>query len=1497
MTWKIWNLNDPQPWDNTSTRWAKPRINIYCNEPDYQTITEYQLRVRDTSNNVLHTQNGTGSWAWNATITVDVTYALHNGTPYRIDAQIKDSYGVWSGFGSYDEDRVRWGQAIFQHQTGIGAGQFQFTTGALTGGTAEAFYLYRGAKQVDGGTPTAWSTSISSFDTSEYGYTNILVRLAKGNHADNPSLSDMTLQYLGSATSPEKWQFSGFGATGWALDPNIRRYGTQSLRFDKTADASAANIVLNPSFTTDLTSWTLNDATSTTRQSTGGYSNGPCLQTIGDGTGTEYVYQDRQVDKYKRYRLSAWVSSTVASSALVSVTWLDSGSNVISSETPLSNGSTTGTGVWVGGYITAPATAAFARVVMSIPDASTATSKFDDVTLYPAHATASTYNGGNLYCVPVISGTTYTMSAWVKGTISAGELVLSAHTQSGSQITSTEPVTDTSGHDGGWQRVSKTFVAPAGQDRIRIDLAYFMTSTATGDAFNVDAIQLEEGPVASAWNPGQTGAVVLDVGGVEVDASRGATFRLRGSTGGTNDVMELHQKGIRFGNKWEVYSDGTSLLASDGTDIRTLSGTAVGVGAEASIANQNCAIYWARMVFGAMTRETPNEAWVSSVGAGVFTVGKAGWYVCSVWANVSLPSGTLCLFGLTINGNREDHANGQAWPGAGISYDTATWLRYLPAGATVAFDVYNTVGTVNVTGGRATIAMVGGASGAKGDSGADGETVINNIDPTTRSVGARAYSSGYQVANSTTWTTVNLAATMHDTDGFWSASLPTRMTVPANCPSGIYRVEGTVRLENHTAARFFDVILQKNGVWQQGRTAVNHAANGAWQIQHTSIDLWLNPGDYMTLHVYHDEGAACYIGETGGNLWDCNGLTITYLGSGSAAGTAVEGTNVTRSTAQTYTAGQTAAVSFDGAVQNQGGWWAVSPDPTRITVTASGWYTYEGSGEFAPPTTAGRPMYLYAKKGGTVNLGQIESTAGLATYTTYLGCSGVVYLTAGEYVELIAANNDTASKDLTSAKFRLVKMAAGADTTYQAPVITDAPGARVRYSAEQSIPNNTVTLVSFDIEDHDSHGFWNSGAPSRFIIPAGHAGKYRVYASTHFRGNAASFAREVRIHVNGSVVGGARDMNGTAGDGNLINCSADIMLAVGDYVEMWVYQNSGAANNAGWTGLPYQHTFSITRLATGPQGEKGDPGDPGDSTPSPHVITSSAGATTSGAGHYHFSHNTLVSNNDTSVFSVSVPGTNPITILAAGHYHVSTTLACATNAQMTLYVSKNGAEWSEMAIWQTSVPAGNNYMTKSGVFYLPAGTTIGTGIWDAGGAKVVGQHTVTVTAIRGYKGDTGPAGTVSATSGVTFPATQVPSTDANTLDDYEEGTWTPRITALSGGEATYSARSGQYQKVGKWVTCSGSVQFRRNTLSGQLTIAGLPFTVDSGVWHAGSIGYFAGGQNFSTGDSPMFYAEPGQTYCPMVAFRNSTIVAITDGTVPTGSDVHLIFQVRYQASL
>ena len=108
---------------------------------------------------------------------------------------------------------------------------------------------------------------------------------------------------------------------------------------------------------------------------------------------------------------------------------------------------------------------------------------------------------------------------------------------------------------------------------------------------------------------------------------------------------------------------------------------------------------------------------------------------------------------------------------------------------------------------------------------------------------------------------------------------------------------------------------------------------------------------------------------------------------------------------------------------------------------------------------------------------------------------------------------------------------------------------------------------------------------------------------------------------------------------------------------------------------------------------------------------------------------------------------------------------------------------------------------------------------------VAGTNTLTLPAVTGTVVVTG---TVPTLTGITFPATQVPSADANTLDDYEEGTWTPTIQGDSGATGqSYVTQDGTYTKIGRQVTlmftCGLST---KGTLSGTyVQIKGFPFTV------------------------------------------------------------------------
>ena len=93
----------------------------------------------------------------------------------------------------------------------------------------------------------------------------------------------------------------------------------------------------------------------------------------------------------------------------------------------------------------------------------------------------------------------------------------------------------------------------------------------------------------------------------------------------------------------------------------------------------------------------------------------------------------------------------------------------------------------------------------------------------------------------------------------------------------------------------------------------------------------------------------------------------------------------------------------------------------------------------------------------------------------------------------------------------------------------------------------------------------------------------------------------------------------------------------------------------------------------------------------------------------------------------------------------------------------------------------------------------------------------------------GGATAAASGAGITFPASQSASSDANTLDDYEEGTFTPTIRGgTTAGTASYNRQSGIYTKIGNRVFFTIALTWSSGTGTGALAIGGLPFTQDGG---------------------------------------------------------------------
>tara|TARA_Y100001937_G_scaffold70704_1_gene96236 strand:- start:32 stop:832 length:801 start_codon:yes stop_codon:yes gene_type:complete len=79
----------------------------------------------------------------------------------------------------------------------------------------------------------------------------------------------------------------------------------------------------------------------------------------------------------------------------------------------------------------------------------------------------------------------------------------------------------------------------------------------------------------------------------------------------------------------------------------------------------------------------------------------------------------------------------------------------------------------------------------------------------------------------------------------------------------------------------------------------------------------------------------------------------------------------------------------------------------------------------------------------------------------------------------------------------------------------------------------------------------------------------------------------------------------------------------------------------------------------------------------------------------------------------------------------------------------------------------------------------------------------------------------AASTGVYLGTTS--ATASNLLDDYEEGSWTPVFVGSSGGSATYSHQVGRYTKIGNRVCANCYLALSGNSLSGTVSMSGLPY--------------------------------------------------------------------------
>lgn len=277
-----------------------------------------------------------------------------------------------------------------------------------------------------------------------------------------------------------------------------------------------------------------------------------------------------------------------------------------------------------------------------------------------------------------------------------------------------------------------------------------------------------------------------------------------------------------------------------------------------------------------------------------------------------------------------------------------------------------------------------------------------------------------------------------------------------------------------------------------------------------------------------------------------------------------------------------------------------------------------------------------------------------------------------------------------------------------------------------------------------------------------------------------------------------------------------------------------------------QGTTNITAIQSGDTAG----GELGGTYPDPTV-----NATHSGSTHHTQSHDHSAAGDgqtlSPSTLNIPTDGLNTLTEIAAA-------LKSGSDAKLitgTAGTDGNLAQWNGDGDLVDGLPS-------------PAGAIVGVS-----DAQTLANKTLTAPAI----------------SQVVFPAVQVASGGANTLDDYEEGTFTPSIaddTLDGSGEGqTYTTQVGRYVKIGNRVWIHGEISI---TSVGTLTttqgvrIMGLPFTIANitGGFAPIAIG-FATSLSITAGEVVTGYATPNTAYISMFlwdATAGTTIFLVSELT-------------------
>jgi hypothetical protein len=365
---------------------------------------------------------------------------------------------------------------------------------------------------------------------------------------------------------------------------------------------------------------------------------------------------------------------------------------------------------------------------------------------------------------------------------------------------------------------------------------------------------------------------------------------------------------------------------------------------------------------------------------------------------------------------------------------------------------------------------------------------------------------------------------------------------------GLYRITAVIEWASN-ATSYRRLTMLKNGAYVEGGQNTQGAVNGTTTIQQHAFELRLAAGDYIEIQGYQLSGSTVDVLST--SVFEAtwvggSGQTVDERG--------VPTSRLTNSVALSITSGPNTALSFDTEVYDTDDSHSTSVNPSRLVCKTAGVYRVFGAFWWADTPAQARQVW-FVKNGDAANNTFATSQSSVRANTL----SGEVALAAGDYVEMFVQQSSGGTVSV---------LKSSADT----PIFgwslvglgkTVTPTAQLTKSAVQSVTNDVVTPVTFDLEPADNDGIHDTVSnTSRLTCRT--AGTYAISGRVGYAVAAGGQYRGAYITKNG-VTGSPIATSLVPPVGSVLGASVDVAfvtdLAVGDYVELCALQNSGGALN------------------------------------------------------------------------------------------------------------------------------------------------------------------------------------------------------------------------------------------------------------------------------------------------------------------------------------------------